>query len=92
MINIDNEYYIKANDNCFTLEKKGTIQEEKSKNYGKETFVIQGHYTSIENTLKGYMKIKTRKFVASEDENTLTELLKEIEKQNNFIIDIVKEV
>ena len=34
MINIDNEYYIKANDNCFTLEKKGAIQEEKSKNYG----------------------------------------------------------
>ena len=85
MVNIDNEYVINANESCYTLERKSTVQDAESKNYGKETKIVEGYYTSIESTLNGYMKAKTRKYISSENENSLKELFEEIKKMENYL-------
>ena len=85
MIKIDNEYIINANESCYTLEKIGQVEDTESQNYGKETKTIQGYYTTIENALNGYIKVKLRKYVSSETENTLKELLQQIRDLQKFI-------
>ena len=85
MVNIDNEYVINANESCYTLERKSTVQDAESKNYGKEIKVIEGYYTSIESALNGYMKARTRKYISSENENSLKELLNEIKKMQKYL-------
>lgn len=85
MIKIDNEYIINANESCYTLEKIGQVEDIESQNYGKETKTIQGYYTTIENALNGYIKVKLRKYVSSETENTLKELLQQIKDLQKFM-------
>ena len=85
MVNIDNEYIINANESCYTLERKSTVQDAESKNYGKETKIVEGYYTSIESALMGYMKAKTRKYISSENENCLKELLDEVKKMQKYL-------
>lgn len=89
MIKIDEEYLINANESCYTLETINTVQDVESKNYGKETRSIQGYYTSIEEALKGYIKCKTRKYIAQVNNNTIYDLIsyiKDLEKvlKDNF--------
>lgn len=91
MIRIDNEYIINANESCYTLEKTGQVEDINSKNYGKETRTIQGYYTTIEKALNGYVKMKLRKYVAIETENSMKELLQQIEELLNYIKEISKE-
>ena len=79
MIKIDEEYFINANESCYTLERKTTVKDVNSKNYGKEASEIEGYYTSIDNALNGYLKIKMRKYVASEEENTISEAIEQLE-------------
>lgn len=78
MIKIDNEYLINANESCYTLERKTTVKDTNSKNFGKEVNEIEGYYTSIDGALNGYLKIKMRKYVSSEKENTIKEAIKQI--------------
>lgn len=85
MIKIDNDYLINANESCYTLERKTTIKDANSKNYGNEARTIEGYYTSIAGALEGYMKIRTREYVSKKEENTLKELLQEIQKTREFI-------
>lgn len=85
MVKIDDEYIINANESCYTLEKISTIEDTDSQNYGKEVRTIQGYYTSIENALNGYIKVKTRKYIAKDTENSLQELLDEIKNTRNYI-------
>ena len=85
MVKIDDEYIINANESCYTLEKIGTIEDTDSQNYGKEVRTIQGYYTSIENALNGYIKVKTRKYISKDTENSLQELLNEITNTRNYI-------
>lgn len=79
MIKIDNEYLINANETCYTLERKTKIKDINSRNYGKEVNEIEGYYTSIDGALNGYLKIKMRKYVAKEKENTILEAIKQLE-------------
>lgn len=79
MIKIDEEYLINANESCYTLERKTTVKDINSKNYGKELNEIEGYYTSIDGALKGYLKIKMRKYVSKEEENTIQEAIKKLE-------------
>lgn len=79
MIKIDNEYLINANETCYTLERKTKIKDINSRNYGKEVNEIEGYYTSIDGALNGYLKIKMRKYVAKEEENTILEAIKQLE-------------
>lgn len=85
MVKIDDEYIINANESCYTLEKISTIEDTDSQNYGKEVRTIQGYYTSIENALNGYIKVKTRKYISKDTENSLQELLNEITNTRNYI-------
>lgn len=87
MIKIDNEYILNANESCYTLEKVGQVEDVNSKNHGKETKTIQGYYTTIENALNGYVKVKLRKYVSSEIENTMKELLQQINSLQKIIKD-----
>lgn len=61
-------------------ERKTKIKDTNSKNYGKEVNEIEGYYTSIDGALNGYLKIKMRKYVSSEEENTIQEAIKELKK------------
>ena len=79
MIKIDDEYLINANESCYTLERKTTIKDTNSKNYGKEVNEIEGYYTSIDGALNGYLKTKMRKYVSNEKENTILEAIKQLE-------------
>lgn len=92
MIKIDNEYIINANESCYTLEKIGQVEDVESQNYGKETKTIQGYYTTIENALNGYIKVKLRKYVSSETENTMKELIRQMEKLEIYVKQITKEM
>lgn len=85
MIAIDDEYVINANESCYTLERKNTVQDVESKNYGKEIKTIEGYYTTVESALKGYIKTRTRKYISSENENSLKELIDEIKKMANYL-------
>lgn len=85
MVKIDDEYIINANESCYTLEKISTIEDTDSQNYGKEVRTIQGYYTSIENALNGYIKVKTRKYISKNVENSLQELLDEIKNTRTYI-------
>lgn len=92
MVKIDDEYIINANESCYTLEKIGQVEDVESQNYGKETKTIQGYYTTIENALNGYIKVKLRKYISSETENTMKELIKQIEKLEIYVKQITKEM
>ena len=79
MIKIDEEYLINANESCYTLERKTAVKDINSKNYGKQLNEIEGYYTSIDSALNGYLKIKMRKYVSKEQENTIQEAIKQLE-------------
>lgn len=85
MIKIDDEYIINANENCYTLEKISTVEDINSQNYGKEVRTIQGYYTTIENALNGYIKAKTRKYISKDVQNSLDDLINEINNTKMFI-------
>ena len=80
MLKIDGEYFVNGNESCYTLERRTKIKDRSSKNYGKEVSEIEGYYTSIDNALNGYLKIKMRKYVSSEDENTIREAIDLLKK------------
>lgn len=84
MLKITEKYYIDANTNCYTLKEKAIVQEQESKNYGKEIFKDLGYYTSIESCLKGILKVSTRELIASNDVD-IKELLKFLKDTSKFL-------
>ena len=92
MIKIDEEYIINATENCYTLEKITTVQDIKSKNYGKETKIIQGYYTTMQSVLKGYLKCKMRRFVDQDKINTINDFIKYLNKLEKFLKDMFGEI
>lgn len=57
----------------------------KAKIIGKEIYKDLGYYSTIEGCLKGVLKANIREFINKEDIKTLTDLQKEIKKQNEFL-------
>ena len=92
MIILDDKYIITADENNYRLEIKNTIQETTSKNYGKEITTVQGYYSTIESALNGYIKVRTRKYISQETQNSLDELLKEVKRYEKIIEDNLKKV
>lgn len=92
MIKIDDEYRINADTHCYSLEKVGIIEDKESKNYGSEVAYNCGYYTTLDESLRGYIKTKTREYISKDTYNTLKELLEEITKLENFIKDKFKKV
>ena len=84
MIKIDDNFFIDADSNSYTLKEKDKIQDKKSKNYGEEVFRDRGYYVTLEGVLNGYLKAQTREFVQN-NETDVKELIKEIKKQTEFV-------
>lgn len=85
MIKVTDKYYITANTNCYTLQEKGIVQDENSKNYGQEVFKDIGYYTSLESCLNGILKANTREYISKSEVNTLQELQEYIKSIDNSI-------
>lgn len=85
MIKVNDRFYIHADVNCYSLKEKTTIQDETSKNYGKEVFKDCGYYVTIESCLDGILKIKTREYISKEEINSVAELKQEIIEQKEFL-------
>lgn len=92
MIKVTDKYYITANTNCYTLQEKGIVQDENSKNYRQEVFKDIGYYTSLESCLKGIVKANTREYISKSEVNTLQELIQEIRNTDNYIKSLNLEV
>ena len=84
MIKIDEKFYIDADDNCYTLKEKTKVEAKKSKNYGEEVWKDCGFYVNLESLLNGFLKVKTREFVSS-NEKDIKDLVKEIKAQTDYI-------
>lgn len=85
MIKVTDRFYINANSNCYSLQEKTTVQDEKSENYGKEIYKDLGYYITLEGALKGVLKITTREFVSKENEKSIHELIGFVKAQNKII-------
>ena len=85
MIKVTDKYYITANTNCYTLQEKGIVQDENSKNYGQEVFKDIGYYTSLESCLKGFLTTNVREYIGRDTINTLQELIQQIRQTDNYI-------
>lgn len=85
MIKVTDRFYINASTNCYSLQEKTIVQDEESKNYGKEIFKDLGYYTTLESCLKGILKTTTREFIGQEQENTIKELMTQIKLQDELL-------
>lgn len=85
MVKVTDKYYITANTNCYTLQEKGIVQDENSKNYRQEVFKDLGYYTSLESCLNGILKANTREYISKSEVNTLQELQEYIKSIDNSI-------
>ena len=85
MIKVTDRFYINASSNCYTLQEKTKLQDEKSQNFGKEIFKDLGYYTTLESCLQGILKTITREFIAQEQENSIKELLTQVKMQTEFL-------
>lgn len=85
MIKVTNRFYINANSNCYVLQEKTKVQDEKSENYGKEIYKDLGYYTTLESCLQGILTTVTRVYVSKNEENTVKELLTQVRLQTDFL-------
>lgn len=67
MIRIGENYVIDSDENCFTVKELGIIQNENSKNCGKEKETVYGYYSTLEGALKGLEKHLQRKTIRIKD-------------------------
>ena len=85
MIKVTDRFYINANSNCYVLQEKTKVQDEKSENYGKEIYKDLGYYTTLESCLQGILTTVTREYVSKNEENTVKELLTQVRLQSDFL-------
>ena len=85
MIKITDNYFINATSNCYILHERVKVQDEKSKNFGQDTYKELGYYTTIDSLLKGFVKVKTREFISKSEQKNLSDLIIEIHKLNDTI-------
>lgn len=77
MINVNEKFYIDADENQFILKERGTVQDKDSKNYGEETQTLLGYFSTVEQALLCLEKILTRRAIKVKD-YTLKEAVEEI--------------
>jgi hypothetical protein len=88
MIKINDRFYINADTNCYMLQEKTIVQDEKSKNFGQEQFKVLGYYTTIESCLEGVLKVTTREFISKEELTSLKDLKEFIKNENKYLRDL----
>ncbi len=84
MFKINDDFYIDADSNCYTLKEKTVVKDEKSKKFGEEVFKDRGYYVTLEGILNGFLKVQTRDWI-NKNGGDIKDLLKEVQKQNEFI-------
>lgn len=85
MIKVTDRFYINATTHCYVLQEKTTIKDRESENYGKEIFKDLGYYVTIEGCLKGILKTTMREYINREEENSIQELIKQINNASKFL-------
>ena len=85
MIKITDRFYIDANSNCYVLKEKTIVQDENSKNYGQKDLKDLDNYTSLESCLKGFLKTTTREYIAKQEINSIQDLIKEINRVEEYL-------
>lgn len=85
MIKLTDRFYINATSNCYTLQEKTIIQDEKSKNFGNEKFKDLGYYTTIRGCLDGLLKVTLREYISKDNEKTIKDLKEFIIEQEKFL-------
>lgn len=85
MIKVTDKFYIDANSNCYALKEKTIVNDKDSKNYGQEVIKDLGYYVSLEACLKGILKTKTREYIAKQEEKNIQDLIKEINREMEYL-------
>lgn len=85
MIKINKEYFIDSDSLNFIL-KKNVVSQKENKDYVQ----IVGFYQTLEQTLKGYLKYKSREFVSKKEYNSIEEYLNYIQEEDKKLKDILK--
>lgn len=91
MIRINDNFGIDADEHQFILKEFSTVKDEKSKNFGKETEVVLGYYTTLANAINGLEKILSRRMVKIKD-YTLKEAVEGIKAIHDDVCKSVGEV
>lgn len=73
MIHIFEDYYIVGEENCYSLSQKSKTIDKKT---GKEKIRPIGYYTTIEDLVKGFIRMMGRKYISNDKMQTLDELKK----------------
>lgn len=88
MIHVEDEFYIDADVNCYTLrEAKGKTKK------GEPIWTVYGYYSTLREAIRGYKTLRTRKIV-NEHENTLASAIAELEALNDHfekLLGVVRE-
>ena len=90
MIKINEKFVIDADENQFVLKELGTVQDEKSKNFGEETQTVLGYFSIIENALTYLEKVLLRRAIKIKD-YTLKEAVAEMWTIHEDVFKCVKE-
>lgn len=90
MIKINEKFCIDADENQFIVKELGTVQDEKSKNFGEETQTTLGYYSTLGQALCGLEKVLQRRVIRIKD-YTLKQAIKEIWAIHEEIFKNVKE-
>lgn len=89
MIKINDKFCIDADENQFVLKEIGTVQDEKSKNFGEETQTTLGYYSTLEQAIFGLEKILSRRTIKVKD-YTLKQAIAEIREIHNEIFSVLR--
>lgn len=90
MIKINDKFVVDSDESQFVLKEISKVQDENSKNYGKETYAVLGYYSTLEQSLSGLEKILSRRAIRIKDCN-LKEAISEIRAIHEDIFKCVKE-
>ena len=78
-----------ADDNNIVLKELGTVQDKESKNYGEETQIILGYYSTLEQAIFGLEKILVRRSIKDKS-HTLKSIVEEIRKLHDDLKNLIK--
>jgi len=88
MIQITDKYFIDADPRCYILKEKSVVKDENAKTYGEERFKELGYYVTLEQCVHGILKTELRKFIGSEQINSINDLKNKIDEVDKSIANL----
>ena len=89
MLKINDKFCVDSDENQFVLKEISKVQDEKSKNFGQDTYIVLGYFATLAQALSGLEKILSRRAIRIKDCN-LKEAIKEIQAIHEDIFKCVK--